>query len=418
MGHDLRRFYAFRLLATSYLWVPVFVAFMRSRGLDFDHIALLHALYSVVVILVEVPTGALADRIGRRHSLMLGALAMVASCLVAYHAYTFTAFALAEVLAAVSMALCSGADSAYLFDLLKRNRCAEQYPQRESTASAWHQAGSGLACAAGGFLGYFVELSFPYLATAAVSATAFAIATRMRAEPPAAKSDNTATAELREYLRHMGQSVRDVAQNRQLAWTIAYSAVVFVLLRSTVVLYQPYLEARGFLLWEIGLIYAASFLLAAVAARRFHTVRHLLGEDTLVFGLLATLAISFLLLSQLGGEWAPLSMFALQAVANGLYSPLAKTMLNRSIDSSERRATVLSVESIARRMALGLFWPIAGWAGAHAALYVCAGLGIAGFIVLAIVALRWRIRLDSVHTLRARDPMSPTSAAADQQLVD
>src|SRR5690606_24760060 len=121
MAGNLRRFYLFRLLATSYLWVPVFYHFMTSRGLGFDEIMLLAAIYSGVVILVEIPTGALADRIGRRTSMMAGALAMVVSCLIAYSAHSFAVFVVAEVFAAVSMSLCSGADSAYLFDLLHAN---------------------------------------------------------------------------------------------------------------------------------------------------------------------------------------------------------------------------------------------------------------------------------------------------------
>ena len=82
MARDLRLFYLFRLLATSYLWVPISVLFMQSRGLTFGQIMTLGGVYSAVVILVEIPTGAFADRIGRRQSMMLGALMMVAACLV------------------------------------------------------------------------------------------------------------------------------------------------------------------------------------------------------------------------------------------------------------------------------------------------------------------------------------------------
>ncbi|MEM9489731.1 MAG: MFS transporter, partial [Myxococcota bacterium] len=63
MARDIKLFYIFRLLATSYLWVPVSVLFPISRGLTFEQVMLLSAVYSIVVILVEVPTGALADRI-------------------------------------------------------------------------------------------------------------------------------------------------------------------------------------------------------------------------------------------------------------------------------------------------------------------------------------------------------------------
>ena len=145
MARDLRVFYLFRLLATSYLWVPIFVPFMISRGLTFRDIMVLGGVYSAIVIVVEVPTGAFADRIGRRTSMMCGALIMVVSCLIAYQAHSFTEFLVSESLAAISMSLCSGADSAYLFDLLAENGVAHEYGRRESTASAWHQAGSAIA---------------------------------------------------------------------------------------------------------------------------------------------------------------------------------------------------------------------------------------------------------------------------------
>ena len=95
MSRDLRFFFLFRLLATSYLYVPIFVFFKLARGLGFNEVMLLSAVYAGVVILLEVPTGALADRLGRRTSLMAGSLSMVLSCLVAFKAGSFSAFAIA-----------------------------------------------------------------------------------------------------------------------------------------------------------------------------------------------------------------------------------------------------------------------------------------------------------------------------------
>lgn len=383
MARDLRLFYLFRLLATSYLWVPIFWHFMISRGLGFDEIMLLSAVYSGVVILVEIPTGALADRIGRRQSMMAGALAMVASCITAYFAHGLPMFIVAEVLAAVSMSLCSGADSAYLFDLLQEHGRDHEYPQREGTASAWHQVGSAGAFAAGGLLGE-VNLALPYLVTAGVAAAAFVVALCMRTERrPEPRRPQPARAELREYLGHMRSSLRDVRVSKKLAWIIAYSAVVFVLLRATVYLYQPYLDARGFGIAETGFIFAGVYLLASFVAHRGHALRRWLGEDTLVWGLLGTLAISFVLLNQFSGPWA-LCMLAVQAVANGLYSPLVKPIINRQITDSSRRATVLSVESVARRGAMGFFSPVAGLYGAASAIYLCGAVGLIGFLALAL----------------------------------
>ena len=387
MARDLKLFYLFRLLATSYLWVPVSVLFPQSRGLGFDQVMLLSAIYSVVVILVEVPTGALADRIGRRHSMLAGSLAMVVSGITAYFAHSFGEFAVAYVLAAVSMALCSGADSAYLFDLLHERGCGHEYPRRESAASAWHQVGSAMACAAGGLLGE-IDLALPYLVTAAVAFAAFVVALLLGPERRPPPRPQTAGTELGVYLRHMGRALRDVVRSRGLAWIIAYSAVVFVLVRSTEYLYQPYLDERGFAVSEIGFIFAGSFFLASFVAHRAHALRRWLGEEFLVYGLLGMLSLSFILLNQLHGEWGPLAMLAVQAMAIGLYSPLVKTMLNREITDSSRRATILSIESIARRGAKGVFSPVAGYVGATSAIYLCGGIGIVGFALLALFAVK------------------------------
>lgn len=303
MARDLRLFYLFRLLATSYLWVPVFVHFMQARGLGFDEILSLAAIYSAVVILVEIPTGALADRIGRRTSMMLGALAMVASCLIAYQAHSFAGFAVAEIFAAASISLCSGADSAYLFDLLSSDDRTDEYPRSEGTASAAKNAGSAIAFAAGGLLGE-IDLALPYLATAAVAAVAFLIALALSEddlpERPRAPGKPIA-AELGDYLRLMGAAIDDVRRSSRLLWIIAFSAVVFMLLKSTLYLYQPYLEARDFGIAETGLVFSGVYLIATLVSHNVERLRRRFGEAALVWGVLATLAASFVLLNQFAG---------------------------------------------------------------------------------------------------------------------
>ena len=398
MARDLRLFYLFRLLATSYLWQPIFVLYMASRGLGFDEVMILSAIYSGVVILVEVPTGAFADRIGRRHSMVAGALAMVASCLVAYSAHSFSVFAVAEVLAAVSMALCSGADSAYLYDLLHANGRGDEYAKREGVASAFHLGGMAVACVGGGLLGS-INLAIPYLVTAGVSALACVAALLMRDEhtfssrAPAASVRGSATehakatvaGEFKDYVVHMGEALRDVLHSKQLIWIMSYSVVAFILLKATSYLYQPYLNGRGFSIVGMGIVFGGFYVLAAVVAFKGNWLRTRFGEEVLVWGLLGTLAISFALLRSIPGEWA-LGLLAVQAAATGLYSPLVKPLLNRPIRDSRRRATILSVDSIARRFGMGFFSPVVGYYGADEALNVCGILGGVGLVALVVMA--------------------------------
>src|SRR5262249_49553771 len=192
--------------------------------------------------------------------------------------------------------LCSGADSAYLFDLLNDHGRGDEYPRREGTASAWHQAGQALAFLAGGLLGAR-NLVLPYVVTAGVASVAFFVALFMR-EDGAPRQPAMAP---REYVAHMRESIRLVAGRGALRWAIAYSAVAFVVLRATEYAYQPYLKASGFSIAETGMVYAAVYLVAAGVAHHFGALRRWFSEPTLVWGLLGTLIVTFLILGNIAG---------------------------------------------------------------------------------------------------------------------
>lgn len=386
---DLRLFYLYRLLATSYLWAPIFLFFQQARGLDFRDVMFLGGLYSLVVMLVEVPTGALADRFGRKVSMQLGALAMMASGLWAYFfAHDLPTFMVSETLAALSLSLSSGADSAYLFDLLDAENASHEYGQRESTASAWHQAGSAIAYAGGGALA-MIDLALPYLITVGVGALALGLASMLQ-EAPRTKTTRIVVmphAAWHGWLRLMKRALAELVHNGRLAWLIGYSAVVFTLLRAAQYLYQPYLKGHGLDYSEIGLIQAAVYVAAAGVAHQAYRLRRWIGDEPLLWILLGGLAVSFVIMAPVHGPMI-LILLAIQALANGLCSPLVKPLLNREITDSSRRATILSVESIARRGLTGLFIPVAGFWGHATALTISGILGLAGLVILALLALR------------------------------
>ena len=388
LDRELRVFYAFRLLATSYLFVPVFMVFQADRGLSYAERLALGGIYAAAVVAAELPTGVFADRFGRRRSMVLGALAMVGSCALALCAHSFATFAAAEALAALSIALCSGADSAYLYDLLASYGRTADYVRRESVASAWHLAGCGLAFAGGGLLAQ-VDLVLPYAITGLVAAAAAIAALRMRDDRVRARS-----RAVRFWHEALG-ALAEVGSNPRLAWLVGYSAVVFLLLRATAYVYQPYLAERGLGTGAIGVVFAGVYLIAAFAARATHRLRARFADDALLWGLLGVLAISFVALARAGsGVWM-LALLVIQAVAHGVYAPLTKPLLNREVTDSRRRAAVLSVESMIRRAALGLFAPLAGLYGQGDGLVLCGAVGIVGLVVLAIarpaIARRARI---------------------------
>lgn len=385
LTRNLRLFHIYRLLSTSYLFVPVLVTFFQSRALDFTEIALLNTVYAITAIVFEVPTGVLADRFGRRRAMILGSLMMAAGCIVDWRGHGFWTFAVGEGLLALGLTLSSGADSAYLYDLLRSAGREHDYRRRESSATAAKLIGAALALTAGGLLARY-DVAATYLVSSLVCVAAAAAASLLR------ERHDRAITEPR-FFRAMLQAGGSVLSSSGLRFAVGFSVLVFTLLRMGLYLQAPYLATAGLEVAWIGLTLAALSLVAALASARFEEIRRLAGETRLVFAVPVVLMVTYGMLGHFVALWG-IALFAVQSICNGIYSPFSKELLNRQIEDSGQRATVLSFESMARRLAFGAFAPVAGvfidGHGLGAGLYACAALGASGLVLLGIQAITRR----------------------------
>jgi predicted MFS family arabinose efflux permease len=387
LATDLKLFHVYRFLSTSYLFMPVLVKFFQTRGLDFTHIALLNSVYALTAIVFEVPTGALADRFGRARAMMLGALLMAIGCVIDYDGRTFWAFAVGEGLLALGMTLTSGADSAYLYDLLRSSGRELEYRRHEGSATAAKLVGAAAALVAGGLLGRHSPAT-TYAVTAAVCGAAALVAMMMR-EPAFEREDEAA------FVAGMAHAARAVLTRPSLLFAVVFSSLVFTLLRMGLYLQPAYLDAAGLNVAWIGAIGALLSIAGAASASRIEAVRRWLGEARLIWTLPLALAVSYGVMGRWFAVWGT-GLLLVQSVVNGIYSPFSKELLNREIADSGQRATILSVESIARRLAFGAFAPIAGvLVDAHGlawGLVTCGGLGAVGAALLFATERRRRAR--------------------------
>ena len=123
---NIRRFIMFRLFFNARFYYPVFSILFLDFGLTLSQFAILNAVWAATIVLCEVPSGALADTIGRRKLLVFaGALMGVEMVLFASaprgNPVLLFAFLLVNrILSGTAEACASGADEALAFDALKR----------------------------------------------------------------------------------------------------------------------------------------------------------------------------------------------------------------------------------------------------------------------------------------------------------
>ncbi len=116
-----RIYYAAQMLFWLSVSLPLAlgVLFIQARGLDLLQIGLLLGVYAATVVLLEVPSGGLADAIGRKRVTFLAYVFLLASSLVFLFAFSFSMFLVFYVLNGVGRAFASGALEAWFIDRLQ-----------------------------------------------------------------------------------------------------------------------------------------------------------------------------------------------------------------------------------------------------------------------------------------------------------
>ena len=121
---NIRLFLTFRVLFNARFYYPIFSILFLDFGLTLSQFAILNAVWAATIVVCEVPSGALADILGRRNLLVLASMLMVVE--IGLWAFVprqnltllFWVFVLNRILSGMAEAAASGADEALAYDSL------------------------------------------------------------------------------------------------------------------------------------------------------------------------------------------------------------------------------------------------------------------------------------------------------------
>ena len=122
---NVRAFTVFRMFFSARFYYPVYALLFLDYGLTLGQFAILNGIWAATIVLLEVPSGALADTLGRRKLLILAGVLMVVGMAVLLVApigggtLLFSLFVVNRVLSGAAEAAASGADEALAYDSLK-----------------------------------------------------------------------------------------------------------------------------------------------------------------------------------------------------------------------------------------------------------------------------------------------------------
>lgn len=385
------------------VWMPVFVLFTRAR-FDLDGAILLASLYYLFVVVLEVPSGWLSDRVGRVLTLRLAA----ASWVVAHTCFTFGNDTFWVIIAgqffmAVGFASLSGTDVTFHYDTLEALGRAETYQKRQARVAAGGFVATSFAVLAGGALG-MADLRLPFVVAIALAALQLGV-TFALAEPPRTSTDSDT---------RRGQILGCLSYLREapMAWLFLYGIALVTLEHVAVTLLQPWLtEALGRAADDLGatpvwsgVTLAVTAMIGAGAARASAPLSERFGPAPTLLGLAV---LSACIVSAMAAWVHPLVLVlvALRSVQVAAAPVIISATIAPRVER-RHRATLLSMNSLAGRLGYGLILLfIASSANDNLSGALRTLALIAWVLVLAVVVAA---RFLHANDLNSQAPHSPT----------
>jgi MFS family permease len=345
---------AYTALMDLSLSAPIWVLYLRdARGFSLTQITLLEVPLFLLIVLAEIPTGAVADRFGRRVSLMLASGILSLAMFIYGAATSYLVILVSNLAWGLAYTFRSGADTALLYDSLKE--AGREGDFQRINGRFWALRSSAML--AGLLLGAPIAAATSFTVAITLGAIlhgcAFVVALSMHEPRHARKHAGE------PYLRTLASGVRDAWRKPTLRWIFLYSGVVGAgAAGPLLLLQQPWLAEHGVRTAELGLWQAPVHAAEVLAALAAGWVLSRLGERRAFLALPVTLSLCGVALARIDHAWIAVAFLGV-ALARGLHHPVLAGYVNRRIES-RRRATVLSVQSVAGSVAMALAWPFAG----------------------------------------------------------
>jgi predicted MFS family arabinose efflux permease len=387
LRHNLLKLYLLKGLAFAWFPIPTIMLFYEAAGLSLKDGLLLKTILSVSLLIFEIPSGYIADRVGRKVSLVAGGGIWTIGILVYCFGDRFAAFAVAEILTGLAGSLISGADTALGFDTLVQLGREGEYRGFEGRLVAV----AGITEAVCGIIGGMVaaiNLVYPFILQAVAIFLYCLIATTL-VEPPRHIVQGGQWQKL-------GQIVQfALFQHKPIQALILFSAICANATFLIVWLSQGYLKETGFPTESFGIAWALFHGVMSLVSLFAACWESWVGRRIAFASIVLWLGLAYLGLGLVQAQWGIIFIAVIYA-GRGLKTPLVLNALNHYA-SSEMRATVLSVNSFAFRVGFVVVGTSAG------RLAEAGGLPLAfltfGVIFLVLGGLCWQ-RLGNLGVLQ------------------
>lgn len=317
------------------LFYPVKILFFAEVCGNLVEAMSLFAIQNISITLLEIPTGCLSDKWGRKWVCRAGAAVMLFSFILYAFAESYLILAIASVLNGLSWALASGNNRALLYDSMAQMGRKKDYHQEVSKNISLEQLSLAISSLIG-MIFVFISLRAVMLASILPAIIAFAITLQLEEVKKSYKDKSTSLIHIFNSIRHLlkHNRLRGVSLAETLHYGLNEAAFDF-----NAVFFKQFVPE-----WSLGIFRSIGHFANSLGNYlSFFSAKHWGLKTTILLG--ACLDNFINIISVLAASvWSPIIKI-ISTFSSGLKEPAVETLFQNDC-SEQERATILSIISL------------------------------------------------------------------------
>lgn len=336
-----------------HFYLHVYALLLQSRGLTLLEISAIESVVVAATFLMEVPTGVLADRVGRKWSVIISVFLLMCGELLFLFSRSYPAYLMVALFTGTGFAFASGATEALIYDSLPENDREAAMKRVMGAYGSIGQIAFFLSPLVGAVVvGDLVRFDLAIALTAAVLFVGVLISLTLQ-EP-----QTEWRTERQSVLRIFRSGISEFQKNRKLQQLTLLSVVTISFTGTLITTFAaPYLTQNRVSPGLIALTLSLGSLIAAFSQRYAYRIEKRLGATWGITLLTLLPGVSYLALALFSTPIMSWLLVTWMYGTNDMKSPLFSAYQNKLI-KTESRATTLSLLNMFSSLYVALVAPV------------------------------------------------------------
>lgn len=377
--------------SSLYFYLPVLTIYYQQRNLNFIQINSLWGIITGTIFLAEIPTGLVADKIGRKFSVIISLCLQLVGEILFLFAQNYLFFIIISIIAGIGFAFQSGCSQALVYDSLKEQKREKEMKKATGSIGSFFQAGHVLGALASSLIVSQITQSRIILAILlTIVSVGISLSISLFLKEPKAGYKHTEKNPL-EILSQSFMLIRQSSSLKRIILLGIFTTPFFGYLRN---LHPPYFQLANIAPFWLGLSLGIGGATAALASKYAYKTEKLFGVGRGMFLATSLPGLLYVFMALTIHPVFAVVLFISNFGYMSLQEPLFADYYNIHI-KSEIRATVLSTINMFSSVYIALMGLVIGWIAGFSVLYAFLFMGI----IVLLGSIAFRINEQHVHKI-------------------